>query len=404
MGSKHNVRASILASSLSEVNLELHSSRASTSTGPPSFVLHSSSGVSSGSGSSDNGDNNDKCESPTPSGTPSQGSSNTVKRRPDNRSTTRPRHLKAKKDIYKNNTNGILKTPQQTICNKCEDDDDSEPVYQGILEVTSKSGETTEITNLKADVTRLTAELNKAKQMVTSMKEKEESLKDLLVAEKKKKKETVVFKTNTLSSIDKRPAALVRKYGELYAQTRLDTLESLDKLKDLDNHDDLKSKLLFSVIVLSFRSVSSTVETKRDQVRRILQLPPSNTSDNEPSAAREMETAITAYLRRATDTFDLSKNVEEVCTQIWATLYDYPGLKSCDGLIKYIKECVRTAWGLNTQTPAYVIEYETRKYQTDLHVRFHSSNTSSDTINTYLWPALLEGANGPCVQKGVVIT
>ena len=42
MGSKHNVRASILASSLSEVNLELHSSRASTSTGPPSFVLHSS--------------------------------------------------------------------------------------------------------------------------------------------------------------------------------------------------------------------------------------------------------------------------------------------------------------------------------------------------------------------------
>ena len=38
-----------------------------------------------------------------------------------------------------------------------------------------------------------------------------------------------------------------------------------------------------------------------------------------------------------------------MCTQIWATLYDYPGLKSCDGLIKYIKECVRTAWGLTNQ-------------------------------------------------------
>ena len=59
-------------------------------------------------------------------------------------------------------------------------------------------------------MTRLTAELNKAKQMVTSLKEKEESLKDLLVAEKKKKKEPVVMKTGTLSSIDKRPAALVR--------------------------------------------------------------------------------------------------------------------------------------------------------------------------------------------------
>merc|ERR1719373_687894 len=99
IGSKHNVRASILASSLSEVNLELHSSRVSSSTGPPSFVLHSSSGVSSGSGSSDTASNEDKSESPTPSATPSHGSSNTVKRRPDsNRPGTRPRHLKPKKD------------------------------------------------------------------------------------------------------------------------------------------------------------------------------------------------------------------------------------------------------------------------------------------------------------------
>ena len=51
------------------------------------------------------------------------------------------------------------------------------------------------------------------------------------------------------------------------------------------------------------------METKRDQVRRILQLPPSS-SDTETTAAKEMETAVTAYLRRATDTFDLSKNVE----------------------------------------------------------------------------------------------
>ena len=41
--------------------------------------------------------------------------------------------------------------------------------------------------------------------------------------------------------------------------------------------------------------------------------------------------------------------LQEVCSQIWATLYDYPGLKTCDGLIKYIKECVRTAWGLTNQ-------------------------------------------------------
>ena len=50
---------------------------------------------------------------------------------------------------------------------------------------------------------------------------------------------------------DEETRLLVRKYGELYAQTRLETLESLDKLTELNNHDDLKSKLLFSVIVVS---------------------------------------------------------------------------------------------------------------------------------------------------------
>ena len=59
-------------------------------------------------------------------------------------------------------------------------------------------------------------------------------------------------KTTTSTTPSERSAgALVRKYGELYAQTRLDTLESLDRLPELEGLDDLKSKLLFSVIVVS---------------------------------------------------------------------------------------------------------------------------------------------------------
>lgn len=61
-------------------------------------------------------------------------------------------------------------------------------------------------------------------------------------------------------------------------------------------------------------------------------------------------------------------------------------------------------WGLVNQVPVYVIEYEARQYRPDLHVRYHASDSEADTIKTYLWPALLEGQNGPCVQKGVVIT
>ena len=166
------------------------------------------------------------------------------------------------------------------VCSKCEkcEEGEGEPVYQGILEVNTKQGENTEIASLQviiiylifliflcniylqADVTRLTSELTKARQMCSALKDKEENLKEQLLAEKKKKKKSELDVAEpgksggTLSSYDKRPAALVRKYGELYAQTRLETLESLDKLSELNNHDDLKSKLLFSVIVV--RSLS----------------------------------------------------------------------------------------------------------------------------------------------------
>ena len=47
-----------------------------------------------------------------------------------------------------------------------------------------------------------------------------------------------------------------------------------------------------------------------DQVRRILQLPPSSTGLTVEPAVKELQEALTAYLRRATETFDLSKNVE----------------------------------------------------------------------------------------------
>jgi len=50
------------------------------------------------------------------------------------------------------------------------------------------------------------------------------------------------------------------------------------------------------------------------------------------------------------------------------------------------------------------LEFEARSYNRDMHVRFHSSDPSSEIIKTYLWPALLEGSNGQCLHKGVVIT
>ena len=154
LGSKHNVRASILASSLclesaslrggsiksgfTGVGLSTHFSGRHSSphsvhrTGPPSLVLHSSSGVSSGSTtSSDNGDsgnNAEQSQNPKPeSPTPSASSVNTVvKRIPTNsptssqlnksgptslagsttRVTPRPRHMKQRKEVFKGSLQG----------------------------------------------------------------------------------------------------------------------------------------------------------------------------------------------------------------------------------------------------------------------------------------------------------
>ena len=49
---------------------------------------------------------------------------------------------------------------------------------------------------------------------------------------------------------------LVASYVQLYSQARLDTLDALDKLVELRQAEELKSKLLFSIIVVSSQAIS----------------------------------------------------------------------------------------------------------------------------------------------------
>lgn len=65
--------------------------------------------------------------------------------------------------------------------------------------------------------------------------------------------------------------------------------------------------------------MTSSIDSKRDQIRRILQLPPppmhnspKSGSESVDPAARDLEDAISGYMRRAAENFDLTKNVE-VC-------------------------------------------------------------------------------------------
>lgn len=241
-------------------------------------------------------------------------------------------------------------------------------------------------------------ELAAARQTIATLQQRQRELQDRLAIQAQR----MVARGGRFESTaqgEQRPSALVRRYGSLYAQARVDTLDALDSIPQLRDADELKSKLLFSVVVLGFRSVQNSVSEMKAQVRRALQIPAQLSSD---PRVLELDASVDDYLRANPDACDVSRNVEEVCAQIWATLYDYPCLKGCAGLTRYVCDCVRLAWALSVH--GFALEFETRAFRRELHVRFHTSDHRSERIRTYLWPALLQAPRGPCVHKGVVIT
>ena len=97
-------------------------------------------------------------------------------------------------------------------------------------------------------------------------------------------------------------------------------------------------------------------------------------------------------------------SLQEVSSQIFATLYDYPCLKLCEGLKAYITNCVNIAWQLSVQNPPYLIVYDSRVFNNEIHIRHDTADVQSVMIRNFLWPALIQADNGPCVQKGIVET
>ena len=147
--------------------------------------------------------------------------------------------------------------------------------FQGINDI-SVMRKDNEIAGLKSNVAHLRSELAHAQKTIFAIKDTETLLKEQLSQEKQRahtleKLATTASATTKSSasssssssassasssyppcSLDQRPANLVRKYGELYSQTRLETLDNLDKLPQLVSAEELKNKLLFSVMVVSF--------------------------------------------------------------------------------------------------------------------------------------------------------
>lgn len=50
---------------------------------------------------------------------------------------------------------------------------------------------------------------------------------------------------------DKRPTQLIRRYGNLYTESRLEALDALDDIAEMSEFADLKGKLLLTILVVS---------------------------------------------------------------------------------------------------------------------------------------------------------
>ena len=116
-----------------------------------------------------------------------------------------------------------------------------------------------------------------------------------------------------------RPTELIRSYNALYSQARIDALDALDTVRQMSEAEDLKSKLLFSVIVvrsrdgsmammqvsslllqLAFRHAQTQAKDVRNKIRHILQL------TNDKSSA-VLEETVEKYLRTTIQKYDVGK-------------------------------------------------------------------------------------------------
>ncbi|CAF0980577.1 unnamed protein product [Rotaria sp. Silwood1] len=248
---------------------------------------------------------------------------------------------------------------------------------------------------LKNDLQQLKNELQKSKETIARLQKSEEQMRERL-AEQAQRQIEKGGKFEDLNQIS-RPTELIRSYNSLYSQARIDALDALENVREMSDAEDLKSKLLFSVVVLAFRHAQNQAKDIRNKIKQILQLSTDKSSIT-------IEETIEKYLRSTIQKYDIGKIAYEVENQLWATLYDYPSLKSCNELLKYINLACRTAWGLVNQNPPYYIEFQITKYDKQIHERFHTSDNESDTIIEYIWPCLIDGRDRICVAKGVVIT
>ncbi|XP_077266928.1 uncharacterized protein LOC143899958 [Temnothorax americanus] len=196
---------------------------------------------------------------------------------------------------------------------------------------------------------------------------------------------------------------LAEKYGALYAQANLHTLDALDALESLKNAPDLKAKILYSVVVLSWRLAGMVQTSRRLEALKILN---GATAAQTAAATPELDECIKRQLATSGAQTGSREVAEQVVNQLERTLYDFPCLRGCAEVKNYATACSTLAWAcLTRSTPLVLDAAQSLEFRREIHVRHHASpNPHGTRIRSVLWPGLREGCQGPCLHRAVVLT
>ncbi|CAH0720987.1 unnamed protein product, partial [Brenthis ino] len=211
---------------------------------------------------------------------------------------------------------------------------------------------------------------------------------------------------------------LVSQYAAVWARAAADTLPALAALEPLKPAPNLKYKIVFSVVVLSFRAAISLREKRINEVKALLGCEEGGEGAGagageagEAGGARAgdgaaaLVAAALRLLRHNAQTYPLGDAERTVINQIVQTLREYPCLAACGALHALAAAAVRAAWALSLAAPPLRIDTDFTPVlmSPDKHVRLAGGGERrSDLIRAFVWPALLDG--GRCVFRAVVLT
>ncbi|XP_033219749.1 uncharacterized protein LOC117174613 isoform X2 [Belonocnema kinseyi] len=199
---------------------------------------------------------------------------------------------------------------------------------------------------------------------------------------------------------------LTEKYGALYAHAHLHTLDALDALEPLRDAPELKAKILYSVVVLSWRVAGIIQTSRRLEAIKILNGMSSQAVSTSGNVSPELEECIRRQLATSGAQTGIQEVAEQVISQLERTLYDFPCLKGCLEIKTYANACSYLAWAcLARSTPVVLDVSQGVGFRKEIHARHHSSpNPNGTRIKAVLWPGLRKGCQGSCLHRAIVTT